>query len=319
MLEESDVYIDLGEDTPKELATALEARIQDAADNGMSPQGITKLTALLHAHKDIFKVRLGASPPAKVKPMKIRLVPNCKPVKAKARRYPGEQRAFLTKYVDRLLEMGFVVNNPNASWQAAPLMVPKPGSRAKYRLAIDLRPVNAATIKEAWPMPHIDSEIYDFAGSTVFAVLDFVSGYWQLPVDRDSWDACGIVTPKGTVSSTRVLPGLTNATSFFQSSVEPLFYELRDSMKAWLDDFNLHEKTEDELLHALEKFFVTCSQYGLFLSALKCRFFAQEVRWCGGIISAKGVRMDPARVSGLQDLQTPVSAGELCQFIHCLR
>ena len=319
MLEDSDVYIDLGEDSPKDLDSALEARVQDAQNCGLSKKGAERLRELLGKHKNIFRIRLGASPPAKVPPMKIRLVKNCRPVKAKARRYSGEQRAFLTKYIDKLIDMGFVVMNPRASWQAAPLMVPKPGSKAKFRLAIDLRPVNSATIKEAWPMPHIDSEVYDFAGSKVFAVLDFVSGYWQLPVDPESWDSCGIVTPRGTVSSTRVLPGLTNATSFFQISVEPLFQELRDIMKSWLDDFNLHAKSEDELLDSLKKFFSICSERGLFLSALKCCFFARQVRWCGRIISEKGVRLDPAKIEGLKDWKMPVNAGELCQFIHCMR
>ena len=35
-------------------------------------------------------------------------------------------------------------------------------------------------------MPHFDSEILDFHGSEYFAVLDFASAYWQLPLHRDS-------------------------------------------------------------------------------------------------------------------------------------
>ena len=48
----------------------------------------------------------------------------------------------------------------------------------RARLAIDLRPLNAATIKHTWPMPHLDSEVYDFSGNKFFAVFDFCSGYW---------------------------------------------------------------------------------------------------------------------------------------------
>ena len=71
---------------------------------------------------------------------------------------------------------------PTAEWQAAPLLVPKPGSKAKLRMAVDLRPVNAVTVKESLPMPHLDSEMQDFAGSKFFAILDFVSAYLQLPL-----------------------------------------------------------------------------------------------------------------------------------------
>lgn len=210
--------------------------------------------------------------------MKVQLLPNKRPVKVKARRYPTHQRAFLNEYVQKLVEMGFLIPNPDAEWQAAPLLVPKPGSKAQLRLAIDLRPVNAATVKQAWPMPHLDSEVQDFANSKFFATLDFCSGYWQLPVHPDSYSACAIVCPNGTYSSTRALPGLTTATSYFQSTIEPLFQELRPNMKAWLDDFNLHTQSEAELLRCLRRFFEICKERNLFLSARKCKFFAREIK-----------------------------------------
>ena len=49
---------------------------------------------------------------------------------------------------------------------------------------------------------------------------------------------------KGTYSSTRVLPGLTNAATLCQSTIETLFKDLRDKRKAWPDDFNLHAGNE---------------------------------------------------------------------------
>ena len=148
--------------------------------------------------------------------MRVQLLPHKRPVKVKARRYPPHQRAFLNAYVKQLVEMKFLVPNPEAEWQAAPILVPKPGSKAKLRMAIDLRPVNAATVKQSWLMPHIDSEVQDFARSMCLAVLDFCSGYWQLPVHPDSYGSCGIVCPNGVYSSTRALPGLTNSTCYFQ-------------------------------------------------------------------------------------------------------
>ena len=226
----------------------------------------------------------------------LQVEPGKRPIRVKARRYPPDQRQFLDKYIDKLREIDFFVEMPTAEWQAAPLLVPKRDSKAKFRMAVDLRPINAATIKESWPMPHLDSEISDFAGSTCFAILDFVSGYWQLPLHPDSYSLCGVVTPKGVVASKRVLPGLANATSYFQSTVEPLFSELRGNLKAWLDDFSIHAKTENSLLNHLETFFTICARKGLFLSARKCQLFRKELKWCGRIISKDGYRMDPARL-----------------------
>ena len=251
--------------------------------------------------------------------MRVRLRDNCSPVRVKARRYSAEQREFLDAYLHKPLELGFCKEMATASWQAAPLLVHKKDSKSKYRLAIDLRPVNAATLKESWPMPHLDSEVLEFKGSMFFAVLDFFSAYWQLQLHPDSYTACGIVGPRGVVVSKRVLPGLANATSYFQSTVEPLFQELRKNMKAWLDDFNLHAGSEDELHDLLEKFFQICGKYGLFLSAKKCVFFAKSLKWCGRIIKPEIYTLDPSRIQGLRDMELPTSAGEVSQFFHCCR
>lgn len=225
----------------------------------------------------------------------------------------------MERYAEKLLELEFAILMPTASWQAAPIIVPKPKSKSKYRMAIDLRPVNAATIKESWPMPHLDSEILDFAGSTCFASVGFVSAYLQLPLNPDSYTACGIVTPKSVLASKRVLLGLANATSYFQSSVEPLFSNMRDNLKAWLDDFNLHANTEGHLLGLLEQFFHTCQEHGLFLSAIKSVLFSTSLKWCGRIISAKGYTLDPLRLDGLLHMRLPKTAAELGEFIYCCR
>eukprot|EP00171_Calliarthron_tuberculosum_P020891 IDg20891t1 len=186
-------------------------------------------------------------------------------------------------------------------------------------MTVDLRPVNSATIRESWPMPHLESELQDFRGATCFASIDFVSGYWQLPLHPESYKHCGIITPRGVFVSKRVLQGLTNAVSHFQRSVEPLFASLRNCMKAWLDDFTGFARTESELLDMLEKFFKICMQRNLYLSARKSTLFTREVKWCGRIINKNGYKMDPARIEGLKSMHMPQTAEELNQFIHCLR
>lgn len=80
--------------------------------------------------------------------MRIDILPGKMRVKSKVRRYAPAQQSFLNKYVDTLVEFGFLKPNPDAEWQAAQHLVPK-NSKANYRMTIDLRPVNAATVKKA--------------------------------------------------------------------------------------------------------------------------------------------------------------------------
>ena len=240
-------------------------------------------------------------------------------VKVRSRRYSPEKRRFLDKYVEELIDMSFWTKMPTADWQAAPLIVPKPGSKANWRLTMDARPVNAATINESWQMPHLEAEINDFRGSKCFASIDFVSGYWQLPLHEDSWTKCGVVTLTGVCASKRMLPGLSNASAHFQRSVEPCFAELRDNLKAWLDDFNLHANKEEELLQVLQRFFEICEPKNSRLSVIKSVPFSLEIGRCGRIISKDGYKMDPRRLQGLKNISEPTTADELAEFVYCAR
>ncbi len=134
----------------------------------------------------------------------------------------------------------------------------KKNGQAKYRMAIDLRPVNAITVPVVWPMPHLEYEAIDFAGSTLFSSIDFVSGYWQLPLDLDTAGSHSKITPNAVYLPTITLQGATNSCANFQAKVEQLFAELRDNLKAWLNDLLLHCEGEDKLLSVLRQFFAIC-------------------------------------------------------------
>lgn len=54
-LEDSDIYIDLGEDTPDKLDTALHERVQQARANGMSEAGCDRLSNLFEKYHSVFE------------------------------------------------------------------------------------------------------------------------------------------------------------------------------------------------------------------------------------------------------------------------
>lgn len=68
-------------------------------------------------------------------------------VKVEVREYLAEQQSFLNDYLVKLVSMEFIKPCPQAPWQAAPHAVSK-DSKARLRMTIVLRPVNATTIAE---------------------------------------------------------------------------------------------------------------------------------------------------------------------------
>ncbi len=117
---------------------------------------------------------------------------------------------------------------------------------------------------------------------------------------------------------TRTLQGGNNSATNFQAKVEPLFAHLRANLKAWIDDIAIHAGDEATLLSTLRAVCETCRAHGLFLSAMKCNLFARILHWCGRIIDEHGVKLDPSKLGAMQNAETPRSAAELCQYIHCM-
>lgn len=73
-----------------------------------------------------------------------------------------------------------------------------------------------------------------------------------------------------------MLHQLKNASAYFQSTIAPLFDKMKNAMKAWIDDFSIHAKTESNLLEHVEDFFKICDEHNLRLSAKKCSFYRKK-------------------------------------------
>ena len=52
-----------------------------------------------------------------------------------------------------------------------------------YRMTVDLRPINHATVKDERPMPNMDTMLLDVAGSIFFGEADLVHAFFQVLLD----------------------------------------------------------------------------------------------------------------------------------------
>jgi hypothetical protein len=91
---------------------------------------------------------------------------------------PPAELAELKKQLQELLDKGFI--RPSTSpWGCPALFVKKDES---LRLCIDYGPLNAVTIKNKYPLPHIDVLFDQLAGAKVFYKIDLRSGYHQIKI-----------------------------------------------------------------------------------------------------------------------------------------
>lgn len=317
-IEEDLPVCEIGVDDKEEIDDAFKELIRSAKENGFKRH--EELGHLLKKHRGVFRCRLGHDPPAKVEPINVSLQKDARPVRCKVRSYSNEQRNVMKEFIDNAVEMGYLRKNANSTWTAAPLLVPKPYPKpgaAKYRIAFDLRHINLVTVPQSWPMPQLDSELQDMQDTKCYAVMDFTSSYWQMPLNQKSQEFHSVITPFGVFSPTRTLQGARNSAANFQSRVEPCFNSINERVKAWLDDFILFTRSEQEHLETLDSFLRICGEVGLKVSPRKSKLFVKEAKWCGRVISAKGMRMDPRHAEGLAKTHKPLTADELSQFLNC--
>jgi len=282
-----DVTSKMGVDKPEEIQAEIQRTLKRAADAGMKPDNVKKCEALMQKYIDIFRIKLGADEPAKVDPYRLSLKENYQPFRCTQRRYAPAQKVFIESTIRSLERIGAIKYNPTAKWASPALAVPKPGTKS-FRFTVDLRGVNKQTVPVASAMPDLESMIRSIGDSKIFAKMDMVHAYWQIPLHPDSQEAMSIQTPIGVYTPQRILQGSTDAGNHFQSTTSQIFTALHDWLLQWVDDFLMHSTNEDDHVENIGKFFKLCLDFGLKLHPGKLILFALSVGFCGTRIRSDG-------------------------------
>ena len=111
-----------------------------------------------------------------------------------------------------------------------------------------------------------------------------------------------------------------NAVTHLQSSLADIIPPgLRSCLLSWLDDILLHHSTVTGLLKAVQDLFDLCAKRNIKLHPGKCCIYAAQIRWCGRLVSAHGIRYDPKRLEGLLNMGPPTTGAHLQQFLCALQ
>ncbi|OWY99175.1 hypothetical protein PHMEG_00029874 [Phytophthora megakarya] len=184
------------------------------------------------------------------------------------------------------------------------------------RQTTDYRVVNSITDIMAAVMPILSVVMENARGKEHFGLFDFLKGFWQLPLAELCQEWLSYMTDEKIFTPRRVPQGCGDAAIYFQKTMEQCFANLLyKHLLVWIDDLLLYADNIDEYLNKLAELFSLLNDFGLKLSAKKSCLYQREVKWCGRIISADGVRHDPSRIDSLRSMPYPVTAAELQQFV----
>jgi hypothetical protein len=193
---------------------------------------------------DVFPEDLPGMPPDRDVEFVIKLQPGTAPVPRRPYKMTLNELAELKVQLNELLDKGYI--RPSSSpWGCPALFVKKKDQ--SLRLCVDYRPLNAVTIKNNYPLPHINILFDQLVVARVFSKVDLCSGYHQIKIRPKDIPKTIFSTRYGLYEYLVMSFGLTNALAHFMYLMNSVFMpELDKFIVVFIDDILVYFKNEEE-------------------------------------------------------------------------
>jgi hypothetical protein len=219
---------------------------------------------------DVFLDDLPGMPPEQEIEFKIELQPDTAPIaKAPYKMSPVELKE-LKIQLQGLLDKGYIC--PSISpWECSALFVEKKDK--ELCLCVDYRPLNGVTIKNKYPLQHIDILFDQLAGVQVFSKIDLRSGYHQIKIRAEDVPKTAFTRRYGLFEYLVMSFGLTNASAHFMYLMNSVFMsELDKFVMVFIDDILIYSRSMEEHEEHLRIVLQRLRDHQLYAKFSKCEF-----------------------------------------------
>ena len=170
--------------------------------------------------------------------------------------------------IDKLLNVGFIYQIEHTEWVLPIVIVMK--KNGKSSIYVDLKKVNATTIRDHYPLPFMEHVFEIVVGHEAYGVLDGFSRYNQVSIDPYDQHKNSFCHYMGSVCVSKDAIWLYQHPSYIPMINE---YSLLGVSRIWLDIFldNLciYSRWLEHLKY-LKMVFDRCWLYKISLNPIKC-------------------------------------------------
>ncbi|KAJ9548687.1 hypothetical protein OSB04_021230, partial [Centaurea solstitialis] len=303
--------------SPSSLQTWLEGQLRPLSvetkeTSALSVDQQTKLNMILLQFTSLFQPPQGL-PPVRSIEHAINLREGQGPICVRPYRYPHLHKDEIQRQVLEMLETG-IIKVSQSAYSSPVILVKKKDST--WRLCIDYRALNRATIPDKYPIPVVEELLDELHGSQYFTKIDLKSGFYQVRVRESDTEKTAFRTHNGHYEFLVMPFGLTNAPATFQALMNEVFRPLlRKGVLVFFDDILIYSQTWEQHLQLLVEVLSLLQSHQLVVNQKKSSFGRQCVEYLGHIINGEGVSMDPSKISAVQDWPIPKNSKAVRGFL----
>ena len=210
--------------------------------------------------------------------------------------------------------------------------------KKSLRLVHSLEPLNAVTVKNAAAPPYTDVVAEDFAGRSIYSVLDLYVAFDQRELHEQSRDMTTFTTPLGPFRLTVLPMGWTNSPAVLQGDITHILKpEIPHWTKPFADDVPIagpatrYERPDGsyetvpgnpgirrfvwEHLEVVHRIIQRVKAYGATFAGKKSFIGVPEAEIVGHLCTYEGRIADPKRIKVIQDWPVPTNLTEVRAFL----
>ncbi|XP_015123819.1 uncharacterized protein LOC107045921 [Diachasma alloeum] len=243
----------------------------------------------------------------------IRLKPGTEPIKFRYTPKNPAMMKIMHDEVDKMLAGG-VIEPSESSWNSPVVLVKK--KNKEYRFCIDYCKINEVTVKDAYPLPHVNTMLDKLRNAYYISVIDLKNGYWQVQMALESRPITVFTVPGKGFYQFKVMPfGFTSAPATFQRLLDKVIKpELEAKAGAYLDEIFVIGSSLSEHVKNLSEVFEALREAKLQINVEKSKFLQEQTQYLGHIVGRHGIHTDPEKVKAIVEMSEPQNKGQKWQW-----
>lgn len=264
-----------------------------------------------HAEKLLPKPRKQLPPSREGFDYKITMKPGWEPKRERPRKFSTEERqAFKDLAKAHEEDIGDWQRESNSPQCSQMLWAAKAGG--KKRPCVDYRYVNTGIVDDAFPVPVIRDLMMDIAGKKHLTSLDLPNAYNEVRItDPFTQQMLAFQCGDHQYEPKVMQFGSKTAVAWYQRFItHVLRRNVGRGVAVYLDNIIIYADTQEEHDRLLDEVLQDLWTEGLRVRPEKCEWNKNEVMFCGYMVSADGIRLDPEKLRAIAEWEIRQDAPE---------